>query len=158
MDLKSNRNRRTDQIIADVRAKTTAQETGIHIEFGQMLQDMIGDGLTSATLSLWISSSSARTRTYSVTGLRLLARVSPKINGRSRRCFEWDRKHNQWTCRELPGKAGVTAKTGFTPEEVETDSNAILKGETPSTPLVVNSRAYTSESGFRSAIEVRSMR
>jgi len=47
VQLKPSRSRTTDAIVADVRSQVAAAEPGIHIEFGQLLQDMIGD-LTSA--------------------------------------------------------------------------------------------------------------
>jgi multidrug efflux pump subunit AcrB len=37
----------------------------------------------------------------------------------------------------------VAARAGFTPDEVELDTSAILQGEPASAPVVVNSRAYT---------------
>jgi len=37
----------------------------------------------------------------------------------------------------------VTARAGFTPDEVELDTSAILQGEPASAPVVVNGRAYT---------------
>ena len=37
----------------------------------------------------------------------------------------------------------TTARAGFTPQEVETDTAAILQGEPATTPVVVNDRAYT---------------
>ena len=37
----------------------------------------------------------------------------------------------------------VTARAGFSPEEVELDASAILQGEPASTPVVTNDRSYT---------------
>jgi multidrug efflux pump subunit AcrB len=37
----------------------------------------------------------------------------------------------------------VTARAGFTPQEVELDASAILQGEPASLPVVVNDRSYT---------------
>jgi multidrug efflux pump subunit AcrB len=37
----------------------------------------------------------------------------------------------------------VVARAGFTPQEVELDTSAILQGEPASTPVVVNDRTYT---------------
>ncbi len=37
----------------------------------------------------------------------------------------------------------VTARAGFTPQEVELDASAILQGEPASAPVVLNDRAYT---------------
>src|SRR5437773_6344249 len=45
--LKSKRSRGVDEVISDVRAKVTASQPGLDVEFIQVLQDMIGD-LTGA--------------------------------------------------------------------------------------------------------------
>src|SRR5262249_47997962 len=37
----------------------------------------------------------------------------------------------------------MTARAGFTPQEVEVDASAILQGEPAPTPVVLNDRAYT---------------
>ena len=37
----------------------------------------------------------------------------------------------------------VTARAGFSPQEVELDASAILQGEPASAPVVVNDRSYT---------------
>ena len=41
--LKKDRSRAIDDVIEDVRAKVTAQEPAVRVEFVQVLQDMIGD-------------------------------------------------------------------------------------------------------------------
>jgi multidrug efflux pump subunit AcrB len=38
---------------------------------------------------------------------------------------------------------GVTARAGFTPQEVEMDTSAILQGEPATVPVVINDRSYT---------------
>jgi multidrug efflux pump subunit AcrB len=45
--LKSKRSRSTDDVISEVRANVEQQEPALHVEFVEVLQDMIGD-LTSA--------------------------------------------------------------------------------------------------------------
>src|SRR4029079_15429621 len=37
----------------------------------------------------------------------------------------------------------VAARAGFTPQEIELDTSAILQGEPAPTPVVLNDRAYT---------------
>ncbi len=37
----------------------------------------------------------------------------------------------------------VTARAGFTPQEVELDASAMLQGEPASPPVVLNDRSYT---------------
>ncbi len=43
----------------------------------------------------------------------------------------------------------VTARAGFTPQEVELDASAMLQGEPATTPVVVNDRSYTIRVRFR---------
>ncbi|MEO6803373.1 MAG: efflux RND transporter permease subunit [Granulicella sp.] len=140
VQLKSSRSRSTDAIIADVRAKVSQAEPGIHIEFGQILQDMIGD-LTSAPQPVDIklfSEDDALLRHWApIVGAKIskVNGVVDVLNGIE---------------NTISGPAivyqinpQISSQTGFTPEEVETDAKAILDGESATTPLVVNSRAYT---------------
>ncbi|MGH9772933.1 MAG: efflux RND transporter permease subunit, partial [Candidatus Acidiferrales bacterium] len=137
--LKSNRSRSTNQIIAEVRAKINQQEPGIHIQFGQILQDMIGD-LTSAPQPVDIklfSTDDALLRHWAP----IVGAAIAKINGVVDVLNGIDNTISGPVI-SYQIRPRVTSQSGFTPEEVETDSNAILKGETASTPLVVNNRAY----------------
>jgi CzcA family heavy metal efflux pump len=138
--LKSSRSRSTDAIIADVRAKVSEAEPGIHIEFGQILQDMIGD-LTSAPQPVDIklfAEDDALLRHWAPIVGEKVAKVNGVVdvlNG----------IENTISGPAILYKINpqISSETGFTPEEVETDAKAILDGESATTPLVVNSRAYT---------------
>ena len=156
--------------------ETTAQETGIHIEVGQMLQDMMGDmrSLRPVMQALYASAAQLDGRVDVLTSatqpvdIKLFREnenlfrhwapiVGPyiaKINGVVDVLNDIENTISG-PAVSYQVKPGATAKAGFTPEEVETDSSAILQAETPSTPLVVNSRTYTIRIRFRSAIEVR---
>jgi CzcA family heavy metal efflux pump len=138
--LKEKRSRSTDDIIADVRSQVEAAEPGINIEFGQILQDMIGD-LTSAPQPVDIklfSEDEALLRKWSP----LVAEKVGKVDG------VVDILNGIEDTISGPGviykvNPQITSQTGFTPEEVETDASAILGGEPAASPLVVNARAYT---------------
>ncbi len=138
--LKRERSRSGDQVIADVRAKVTKAEPVLDVEFPQLLQDMIGD-LTSAPEPVAIKLFSQDPD--------LLQAWAPKIGD---------------TIKKIPGVVdvldgientisgpatlfnvdpSVTARAGFSPEEVELDTSAILQGEPASLPVVLNDRAYT---------------
>jgi len=140
VQLDSSRGRTTDAIIADVRARISQAEPGIHIEFGQILQDMIGD-LTSAPQPVDIklfSEDDALLRHWAPIVGAKIAKVNGVVdvlNG----------IENTISGPAILYKINpqISSQTGFTPEEVETDAKAILDGEPAATPLVVNSRAYT---------------
>ncbi len=138
--LKRQRDRGGDEVIADVRAKVRKAEPVLDCEFPQLLQDMIGD-LTSAPEPVAIKLFSQDPE--------LLRAWAPKIGD---------------TIKKIPGVVDVldgientisgpatlfnvdpvvTARAGFSPEEVELDTSAILQGEPASLPVVLNDRAYT---------------
>ena len=138
--LKTRRDRDIEEVIADVRARIAKQEPAIDVEFIQVLQDMIGD-LTSAPEPIQIKLFSQDPE--------LLAAWAPQVAD---------------AIRKVPGIVDVlngidntisgpailfqvdpvvTARAGFTPEEVQTDAVAILEGEPAPTPVIANDRAYT---------------
>src|ERR1700730_14324853 len=138
--LKRARDRSGEEVIADVRAKIKKAEPVLDVEFPQLLQDMIGD-LTSAPEPVVIKLFSQDTE--------LLQRWAPQVGD---------------TIKKIPGVVDVlngientisgpatvfrvdpvvTARSGFTPQEVELDASAILQGEPASPPVVVADRSYT---------------
>jgi CzcA family heavy metal efflux pump len=138
--LKRKRSRSGDEVIADVRAKVKAAEPVLDVEFPQLLQDMIGD-LTNAPEPVVIKLFSPDPE--------LLQAWAPKIGD---------------TIKKIPGVVdvldgientisgpatvfnvdpSVTARAGFSPQEVELDTSAILQGEPASLPVVLNDRVYT---------------
>ncbi|HEU5335722.1 MAG TPA: efflux RND transporter permease subunit, partial [Terriglobales bacterium] len=140
VELKTNRSRGIDEIIAQARAEITRQEPELDIEFTQTLQDMIGD-LTSAPEPIQIKLFSPNRA--------LLGQWAPKVAN---------------AIQKVPGvvdvlngiddaisgpavmfqvEPAVAARAGFTPQEVATDAAAILEGEPSASPVVVNDRAYT---------------
>lgn len=140
VQLKSSRSRSTDAIIADARTQISQAEPSIHIEFGQILQDMIGD-LTSAPQPVDIklfSEDDELLRKWAPALGEKIAHVNGVVdvlNGIE------DTISGPAVLYKIDPQ--ITAQTGFTPEEVETDAHAILDGEPAATPLVVKSRAYT---------------
>ncbi|MBV9506698.1 MAG: efflux RND transporter permease subunit [Acidobacteriia bacterium] len=138
--LKRNRERGAAEIMADVRARVKKQEPVLDIELVQLLQDMIGD-LTSAPEPIAIK----------------LFHPDPKVLN------EWAPRVGD-AIKKVPGvvdvlngientisgpatvfqtDAAMTARAGFTPQEVELDASAVLQGEPAPAPVVVNDRAYT---------------
>ena len=138
--LKAQRRRGIDEVITDVRQKIQQQEPGLDIEFSQLLQDMIGD-LTNAPEPVVIKLFSEDGEMLSQIGPRVAGAIS-KIKG------VVDVKDGVENTTTGPAvnyqvNPAITARAGFSPEEVATDAAAILEGEPAATPVVVNDRAYT---------------
>ncbi|MGI8772875.1 MAG: efflux RND transporter permease subunit [Acidobacteriaceae bacterium] len=137
--LKSKRTRSVDEIIAEVSDKVAQQEPALEIDFGQILQDMIGD-LTNAPQPVVIklfNEDPALLRHWAP----LVADQIGKVPGVTGVLNGIDNTiSNPAIVYQVHPE--VTARSGFTAEEVETDANALLEGEPAVTPLIVNSRAY----------------
>jgi CzcA family heavy metal efflux pump len=138
--LKAERKRSGDEVIADVRAKVREQEPVLDVEFPQLLQDMIGD-LTSAPEPVVIKMFSqdpdllAKWAASVGDSIKKIPGVVDVLNGIE---------------NTISGPAAtfnvdqvVTARAGFSPQEVELDASAMLQGEPASAPVVVNDRSYT---------------
>ena len=142
--LKDQRSRAVEEIIADVRAKVTAAEPAVDVDFHQVLEDMIGD-LTGDPKPIMI-------RLYSddVDALKQWApRVADTIGGiyikQKKPVVDVDDGIGSTTS----GPAVVftvdpvrAAKAGFTIDQLTTVTSAIVDGEPATTPVVVNDRPY----------------
>ncbi|HWC18856.1 MAG TPA: efflux RND transporter permease subunit [Terriglobales bacterium] len=138
--LKANHERSSEEVIADVRAKIKQAEPELDTEFPQLLQDMIGD-LTSAPEPVVIKFFSEDADLLQKIGPQVADAIS-KING------VVDVQNGVENTTSGPAvnyqiDPAVTARAGFTPDEVAIDAAAILEGEPATTPVVVNDRAYT---------------
>ena len=138
--LKKDRKRSGDEVIADVRARITKAEPVLDVEFPQLLQDMIGD-LTSApepvVIKLFSQDPALLEKWAESVGdaIKKIPGVVDVLNGIE---------------NTISGPATtfnvdqvVTARSGFSPQEVELDASAMLQGEPASAPVVVNDRSYT---------------
>jgi CzcA family heavy metal efflux pump len=138
--LKDDRKRDTGEVMDDVRDRFAKAEPVMKIELVQKLEDMIGD-LSNEPEPVAI-------KLFSENPV-LLREWAPRVAG---------------AVRKIPGVVDVldgientisgpatifqvdpvvSARAGFTPQEVELDTSAILQGEPAPTPVVVNDRAYT---------------
>jgi multidrug efflux pump subunit AcrB len=138
--LKRKRDRDVEEVIADVRAKVVKAEPLVDVEFPQVLQDMIGD-LTSAPEPVNIklfSQDPAPLRTWAPKIAAALKKVPGVVD------IE-DGIENSISGPSLTFKVDpvAAARTGFTPQEVEVDTSAILQGEPATNPVVLNGRPYT---------------
>ena len=138
--LKRDRKRGSEEVISDVRAKIKAAEPVLDVEFPQLLQDMIGD-LTSAPEPVVIKLFSQDPDLLRGWAPQVAAAIK-KIPGV---VDVLDGIENTISGTAMMFKVDpvVTARSGFTPQEVEQDASAILQGEPATTPVVTNDRSYT---------------
>jgi len=136
--LKQDRKRGVDEVITDVRDKMKAAEH-VDLEFPQLLQDMIGD-LTSAPqpvvvklfcpdqelLEKWAVSVGDNVK--KIPGVVDVIGLDDTASGPA----------SQFNVDQV-----AAARAGFSPQEVELDTSAMLQGEPASAPVVVNDRSYT---------------
>ncbi|MGC2657496.1 MAG: efflux RND transporter permease subunit [Bryobacteraceae bacterium] len=138
--LKSHRSRDVEEIIGDVRTRINRQFPMLDTDFTQVLQDMIGD-LTNAPDPVEIKLFSPNAE--------LLTEWGPKVGDAIKKLpAVVDVKNGiedtvsgpavVWSVDET-----TAARAGFTPQEVEIDAAALLDGETASSPVIVDGRAYT---------------
>jgi CzcA family heavy metal efflux pump len=138
--LKRNRERGVDEIIADIREKVNKRVPTLDVEFAQLLQDMIGD-LTSAPEPIVIKMFSENPD--------LLRQWGPRVGDALKKIHGVvDVKNGiedtiSGPALEFHVDPTVAARSGFSPDEVELDTSAILQGEPAPAAVVVNSRAYT---------------
>ncbi len=138
--LKRKRQRSAEEVMAEAREKISAREPMLQVEFMQLLQDMIGD-LTDVPQPVVIHLFSQDPELLRKWGpkvadaIKTVPGVVDVLNGID---------------NTISGPAVVfqidpvvAARSGFTPEEVQTNASAILQGAPASNPVVVNDRAYT---------------
>ena len=127
-------------MIADVRAKIKEAEPVLDVEFPQLLQDMIND-LTSSPEPVVI-----KLFTPDPDVLRrwapLVANTIKKVPGIVD-VEDGIENHISGTALMFNVDPVVTARAGFTPQEVELDASAMLQGEPATPPVVINDRSYT---------------
>jgi len=138
--LKRNRSHSTEEIVSELRARIAREEPRADVEFVQILQDMIGD-LSNAPEPVQIKLFSSDPKVLREWAPRVADTIS-KIKG------VVDLKNGIEDTISGPATVfqvnpTVAARAGFTPEEVATDSTAILEGEPAATPVIANDRAYT---------------
>jgi len=138
--LKTSRDRGIDEVIADARAEINKTEPELHVEFTQVLQDMIGD-LSNAPEPIQIK--------LFASDPSLLSSLGPSVAeaiGKIRGVVDIQNGIDN----TISGPATsfqvdptVAGRMGFTPTEVAEDATSILDGVTTTDPLIANGRPYT---------------
>jgi len=138
--LKSKRDRSGEEIISELRSRVEKEEPGLEVEFVQVLQDMIGD-LSNAPEPVQIKLFSPDPA--------LLALWAPQV-GDAIHYIKGVVDMRNGIENTISGPATVfqvnptvSARAGFTPEEVAINASAILEGEPAATPVIQQDIAYT---------------
>ena len=139
--LKDKRSRNIDEVMVDVRNEVLASEPELHVEFIQVLQDMIGDLSNSPEpiqIKLFSTTNPAALPAVAdrvATVIKKQSGVVDVLNG-----IENTISGPATSFQVNPAVAG---RLGFTPQEVSTDATAILQGVEAANPLIMNGRPYT---------------
>jgi CzcA family heavy metal efflux pump len=134
------RSRSGEEVIADVRARITEAEPILDVEFPQLLQDMIGD-LTSAPQPAVIklfSEDADLLRHWAPVEASAIKKIPGVVD-----VEDGIDNTTSGTAMTFTIDPVVTARAGFTPQEVELTASAMLQGEPASPPVVLNARSYT---------------
>jgi CzcA family heavy metal efflux pump len=137
--LKQDRSRGTDEVIAELRARIAKEEPGIDVEFVQVLQDMIGD-LSNEPEDVFIklfSNDGALLRVWAPRIADAIGKIDGVVDLRNGIDNTISGPATLFTVDPT-----LTARAGFTPEEVSTDAQAILEGAPAENPVVANDRTY----------------
>ena len=138
--LKKDRKRSIEEVIAEVRARVSAQEPAVKIEFVQLLQDMIGDlvGEREPIQIKLFSQNPGEAEQWAPKVADAIGKIDGVVdvlNG-----VENTVSGPAITFQIDPA---VAARAGFTPEEIATDVAALVQGEPATTPVISNDRVYT---------------
>jgi CzcA family heavy metal efflux pump len=138
--LKTKRSRSVDDVIEDLRVQIATEEPATKVEFIQLLSDMIGD-LTSQPQPVVIKLFAESGKLLNETAPRVAAAIG-KIQGV---VDVLDGVEDTISGPSVTYQVDpiISARAGFTPEEVSTDALAILAGAPAATSVVRDSRAYT---------------
>lgn len=137
---KAKRKRASDDIIADLRNDIQSQEPELHVEFIQVLSDMIDD-LSNAPQPIQIKLFNNDPALLAQVGEEVANTIKKQegvvdvLNG-----IENSVSGPSTTFRVNPA---IAARLGFTPQEVTTDATAIIEGVPVTNRLIQNGRPYT---------------
>src|SRR5438445_9964204 len=142
--LKDQRSRPIDEIIAEVRVKVTAAEPAVDVDFHQVLEDMIGD-LTGAPQPIVVKLYTDDVGAMNQWAPRVADTIGDIEVNRKKVVVDMDHGIDSTTS----GPAVVfavdpvrAAKAGFTTDQLNVVTSAIVDGEPATTPIVVNDRPY----------------
>jgi multidrug efflux pump subunit AcrB len=143
--LKDSRSRGIEDIIADVRKQVTTSEPALDVDFTQVLQDMIGD-LTLAPQPVVIKLFSPDGNLLSTWAPQVADAISKvQVSGKTPVVDVADGIEDSTSGPAVlfTVDPAAAARAGFTVEQIDTASSAIVDGEPAQTPVIINDRPYT---------------
>jgi CzcA family heavy metal efflux pump len=138
--LKRDRKRDTDEVMADVRERFAKAQPTMKIELVQKLEDMIGD-LSNEPEPIAIKlfcEDPALLREWAPRVGDAIAKIPGVVD-----VLNGIENTISGPATVFQVDQAVSARAGFSPQEIELDASAILQGEPAPTPVVINDRAYT---------------
>ena len=142
--LKAKRRRGVDDVISEVRAKVTASQPGLDVEFIQVLQDMIGDltGAPEPVVVKLFSPDPDLLSTWAPQVAEALGKV--KIGGKTPIVDVEDgiEKTTSGPAVRFTVNPDAAERAGFTAEELGTIGVALIEGEPAAAPVLINDRPY----------------
>jgi CzcA family heavy metal efflux pump len=142
--LKAERKRSVEDVISEIRDKVNEAEPVLEVEFIQLLQDMIGD-LTGAPQPIVIKLFSDKLDLLKEWAPQVAdALMNVEINGQKPVVDIEDGVENTTSGPAVMFNVNheLTARAGFTPDELLTVTNAIMDGQTAEQPIILNDRPY----------------
>ncbi|MDE3135857.1 MAG: efflux RND transporter permease subunit, partial [Acidobacteriota bacterium] len=145
VNLKTDRSRDIWSIMNDVRTKVNRAEPAVDVDFVQKLQDMIGD-LTSAPQPIDIMMFNPDAKLLDSWAPRVADAIGNITVGGQHPVVDIDNGIDSTTSGPAVSYQVDIAKashTGFSPQDVANEAQAMLDGVTAPDPIVVNDRPYT---------------
>ena len=137
--LKQKRDRSSDEVMAELRDKIAERVPSLNVEFVQLLSDMIGD-LSNAPepiiIKLFTEDEGLR-REWAPRVAAAIEKIPGVVD-----VMDGIEDSISGPAVTFQVNSAVAGRAGFTPEEIELDTSAILQGEPASTPVVLNGKAY----------------
>lgn len=145
VNLKTDRSRDVWQIMDEIRAKVTATEPAVDVEFTQKLQDMIGD-LTGAPQPIDIMMFNPDAQLINSWAPHVADAIGNITVGKDHPIVDIDNGIDSTTSGPAISyhvDLAKAANAGFTPQDVASQATAMLDGVTALQPMVVDDRPYT---------------
>jgi CzcA family heavy metal efflux pump len=160
--LKDDRERGIEEIISDIRDKVTKAEPVLEVEFIQLLQDMIGDltGAPQPVVVKMFSDNADLLKDWAPQVADALTNV--KVGGKTPIVDVEDGIENTTSGPAIVFTVNPlrAARAGFSPDELEIATTAVMDGEPATQPIIINDRPYTLRVRFpatnRSSLEALS--
>jgi multidrug efflux pump subunit AcrB len=139
--LKKDRNRGVEEVTAELRDKIAEQYPMLEVEFVQLLQDMVGD-LTGAPEPVEIKLFSQDSAQLHEWAPKVAEAISKVEGGVVVDVLDGIDNTISGPATVFQVDPAVAARAGFTPEEIEMNTAALMQGEEATTPVIIGDRVY----------------